>query len=295
MRDYKVIRLAIENFWHGFSLANFIAYFPFLKDKYRFVEDPQQPDFVVRSSFVRDGDVMRTIRSMSELPDESRAPSLFFTGENVVPDLSRCDYAISFSRDIADQRHLRVPLWVPRMYEIGKKPSDLLSRNFVRQCEQPKFCNYVFSNPVPEREQLFRLISTRKRVDAPGCSMNNAAPLGPSFADKYSFMQEYRFSIAAENTRAVGYSTEKIMEAFLAGGIPVYAGDPTVSVEFNPAAFLEVDACGGYGKLADAVIRLDADVEERRRMAGESVYTDDRLPDCADEGRIMAFFEMVFG
>lgn len=295
MRGYKTIRIAVDNFWEGFSLSNFIAYFPFLTDKYRFVEDPQCPDVVIRSSFITDGDSIRTIRSMSELPEETRAPSLFFTGENIAPDLSRCSFAISFRRDLADARHLRVPLWVPRIYEIGWKPSDLLSRNFVRTYDQPRFCNFIFSNPVPDRERLFRLISTRKRVDAPSRSMQNTAQLGPGFWDKYRFMRDYRFSIAAENARTDGYCTEKIMEAFLAGGIPVYAGDPRVSDEFNPATFLEVDACGGYSGLADAVIRLDADTGKRRRMASESVYIDDRLPECADEGRIMAFFESVFG
>lgn len=295
VRDYKVIRLAINNFWHGFSLSNFIAYFPFLKDKYRFVEDPQQPDFVIRSSFVRDGEAMLTIRSMAELPEETRAPTLFFTGENVAPDLLRCDYAISFCRDLDDPRHIRVPLWVPRLYEIGWQPSDLLSRNFTRHHEQPRFCNFVFSNPVAERERLFRLVSTRQRVDAPSQSMQNMPRLGPGFWDKYRFMRDYRFSIAAENVRSDGYCTEKIMEAFLAGGIPVYAGDPGVATEFNPEAFLEVDASGGYERLSDAVLRTNADAGRRRRMASEPIYPDDRLPESASQERIMAFFESVFG
>lgn len=295
MRDYKIISVTVDNFWKGFSLSNFIAYFPFLTNKYRFVEDPEHPDFVIRSSFVRDGDSMRTMRKMSELPAETRAPSLFFTGENVAPDFSRCDYAISFCRDLEDTRHIRVPLWVPRIYEIGWKPSDLLSSGFVRQCAQPKFCNFVYSNPAPDRERLFRMISTRKRVDAAGRSMQNMAQLGPGFWDKFRFMRDYRFSIAAENVRSDGYCTEKIMEAFLSGSIPVYAGDPGVASEFNPAAFLEVDACGGYGRLADSVIKVDADVRSRRRMASEPVFTDDRLPECANEERTMAFFESVFG
>lgn len=295
MSKYRVVKLALENFWEGFSLSNFIAYFPFLTDKYRFMEDPYDPDFVIRSSFISDGEVLRTIRTMSELPREVRAPTLFFTGENIVPDFTCCDYAISFCRNLADSRHIRIPLWVPRIYEIGWAPRDLLSENLVRHSTQPNFCNFVYSNPVAERERLFRLVSTRKRVDAPGRSMQNMEALGSSFWDKFRFMRDYRFSIAAENVRSEGYCTEKLMEAFLAGGIPVYAGDPGVACEFNLGAFLEIDACGGYGRLADAVLEAEANPRRRLSMVSEPIFKNDRLPECADEARIMAFFESVFG
>lgn len=291
----KPVRIAIEHFWEGFTLGAFLQYFPFLRLKYRFIEDPAHPDIVLRSSFVPGERQRRTIRHMSELPAKAAAPTLFFTGENVRPDFSHCDWAISFCRDIDDPRHLRVPLWVPRLYAIGWRPDDLLSTNLRRPPDNRAFCNFIFSNPVPERERLFRLISTRKRVDAPGISMHNHPSIGGSFWDKYRFMSNYRFSIASENERCVGYSTEKIMEAFLAGTIPVYAGDPSVTVEFNPEAFLEVDRCGGLCGLADQVLAVDGDRRRRGMMAAAPVYNDDRLPECAREDRMMAFFEQVLG
>ena len=37
-------------------------------------------------------------------------------------------------------------------------------------------------------------------------------------------MQGYRFVVAFENDAADGYMTEKIVNAMLAGAIPIYAG-----------------------------------------------------------------------
>lgn len=290
----RTIKLSVENFWAGYSVDNFSCYFPFLLKKYQFIADAINPDFIIRSSFVTDRGRYRTIKHMQELPPLVQAPVIFFTGENVSPDFEYCNWAITFRRHVDDSRHLRIPLWVPRLYELGRTPGDLLSSNFKRSSAGSHFCNFIFSNPVSQREKLFRLISTRKRVEAPGFSMNNSKPIGSDFLDKFDFMSNYRFSIAAENVRSEGYVTEKIMEAFLSDTIPIYAGAPDVGMDFNLAAFLEIDECGGITALADKAIWTDAEDNRRMQLAKEPVYPEDRLPECAEEGRMMAFFESIF-
>ena len=37
-----------------------------------------------------------------------------------------------------------------------------------------------------------------------------------------------------------GYTTEKLIESFAAGGIPIYWGDPDVAKYFNPKAFVNL-------------------------------------------------------
>ena len=49
--------------------------------------------------------------------------------------------------------------------------------------------------------------------------MNN---IGGAVSDKFAFQQKHKFSIAFENTSYCGYCTEKIVEAFVAGTIPIY-------------------------------------------------------------------------
>jgi hypothetical protein len=45
---------------------------------------------------------------------------------------------------------------------------------------------------------------------------------------------DYMFSIAMENARYPGNFTEKIMDCFATGTVPIYSGDPTIDRFFNP-------------------------------------------------------------
>ena len=41
------------------------------------------------------------------------------------------------------------------------------------------------------------------------------------------------FSIAMENCEVPGYFTEKVLDCFATGTIPIYLGDPTIGEHFN--------------------------------------------------------------
>ena len=43
--------------------------------------------------------------------------------------------------------------------------------------------------------------------------------------NKIKFLSKYKFSIAMENSRGDGYLSEKIVDSFRAGTIPIYYGD----------------------------------------------------------------------
>ena len=44
---------------------------------------------------------------------------------------------------------------------------------------------------------------------------------------------DYMFSIAMENCEVPGYFTEKVLDCFATGTIPIYLGDPTIGEHFN--------------------------------------------------------------
>ena len=50
--------------------------------------------------------------------------------------------------------------------------------------------------------------------------------MGGPVASKLDFDRSHKFSIVCENTAHSGYTTEKLVEAFAAGCIPIYWGDP---------------------------------------------------------------------
>lgn len=51
---------------------------------------------------------------------------------------------------------------------------------------------------------------------------------------KLNFLKDYRFSVEIENAPIEGYFTEKILDCFRTGTIPVYCGDPSICERFDP-------------------------------------------------------------
>ena len=64
----------------------------------------------------------------------------------------------------------------------------------------------------------------------------------PSFCDnKIETISNYKFTVCFENTQYEGYVTEKMIDCFIAGTIPVYLGAPDVE-EFVPKdCFIQYD------------------------------------------------------
>lgn len=56
---------------------------------------------------------------------------------------------------------------------------------------------------------------------------------------KLQTLSQYRFSLCYENIRSPGYMTEKIIDCFVAGTIPVYFGNPNVLNDVPRGAFVD--------------------------------------------------------
>ena len=178
-----------------------------------------------------------------------------YSGEDSWPDLNVFDYAIGFPLLEYGDRYLRLPLyamresWAPALAKHTLPDSEFLGRK--------KFCNFVVSNDYSaERNAFFEAFSARRQIDSGGGYRNN---IGGPVKDKLAFQRQYKFSIAFENSRDPGYVTEKIVDAFAAGTVPIYWGDPLVKQEFNPKSFLCADDYPSHAALIDAVEALDKD------------------------------------
>jgi hypothetical protein len=227
-------------------------------------------------------------------PPDMGVPAVFMTGENVEPDMSRCDYAVTFSRVTPDRRHLRCPEWVAALYADAAAPSDLLLCSQRHDEHRQKFCALIARNLVPNREAMAIALSKFGTVDAPSGVLNNCAPIGPRWSDKVAFLRSYRFAVAFENVAHSGYTTEKLPDALYAGTVPLYWGDPDVSADFNPRRFLNLADHSSIEELAEEVARLNDDPMAWRAAREQPAYVDDRLPECADEERLFAFWGNIF-
>ena len=73
-----------------------------------------------------------------------------------------------------------------------------------------------------------------------------------------------------ENKNAPGYVTEKIMNAFHSGAIPIYWGNNYVKELFNVMAFIYVNDFTSPEACVDYILSLTD--EDREKMMNEPIY-----------------------
>lgn len=240
------ILINFEDVWGGFNTRNQPNDFlNILRTRYD-VDISDNPDYLFYSGFGLDHLKYNCIR-------------IFFTGECITPNFNECDYAIAFDRLSFGDRYLRLPLY--NIFQYKHEYDALLNRpEFTKEDLKAKsgFCSFVVSNCFADdvRAVFFDKLSDYKRVSSGGRFRNN---IGGAVADKKAFQASHKFAIAFENTSYDGYCTEKIMEAFAAGTVPIYWGDPRVAEDFNPESFVNAHDYNDFDEVVERIKQIDND------------------------------------
>ncbi len=219
----KKIKLALLTDANNFWLNRINRYYD--------VELSSKPDFVFCNSTTRYECVYRY-----------DCVRIIINGENIRPDFNLFDYAIGFDKTLQfEDRNLYYPLFLDNKEQVQKmlNKHTLPTEEYLSKTE---FCNFIVTNSRdadPMRDKLLDIVSSYKHVDSAGRYRNNM-PGKQNVVDKYEFQKKYRFSLVPENSSFPGYTTEKIVDAFAAGTIPIYWGDPRIAEQFNRDAFISV-------------------------------------------------------
>jgi hypothetical protein len=185
---------------------------------------------------------------------------IYYTGENMLPNFNECDFALTFCHLPDEPRHCRMPLYIWYVSD----PKQLCKTNSI---QKKKFCNMVVTNPRgSERNTFFRLLNSRKQVDSGGKHFNN---IGYQVENKLEFIKDYKFTMAFENSKSDGYTTEKIVEAMLAGSIPIYWGNAKIALDFNPKSFIDVSNFPTYEAAVQHILEVDSNDELYRAYLAE--------------------------
>lgn len=237
-----IVKMNFVNFWNGFNKEN--NYFiNTLRKKYT-VEISKNPDYIIYGYPGYDYLDFDGVR-------------IFFTGENIRPDFNLCDYALGFDYMEFGDRYLRFPLYI--LYEEDLKKALCKHENIKDSISNKTgFCNFVYSNNKADalRENFFNKLCSYKKVDSGGKYLNN---IGYKVQNKYDFQKQYKFSIAFENSSTEGYTTEKIVQAFASGTIPIYWGNPNIHKEFNTESFVNCFDYTSFDNVIDRIIQIDKD------------------------------------
>jgi len=280
----KSIKIAFSDFWSGFDYDptgkeeydNTI--YRILSSHYHIIIDSENPDFLFFSVF---GESHQRFQNCKKI---------FYTGENRRPDFSLCDYAITFDY-LSDPRHHRFPL--SALILLEKKIREFPRNQDLEMIKRKKtkFCNFVFSNPRgEERNNLFHEISKYKKVDAGGRVFNN---IGGSVSDKIKFIDQYKFTIAFENSEHEGYTTEKLVHPKLVDSIPIYWGNPLVSLDWNTKAFVNYYDFMSTKKMIEYIKEIDRDDSLYFDILNKNHYNENIIPTDHDEDLLINFLKKI--
>lgn len=296
------IQTAFAYFWPGFTPDDFRRFFPFVYDKYDFVPSntPEVVFYSVFSPQFRPYADARQVHPVTRIPP-GRYLRVFFTGENFEPDMTACDFAISFSALADHPNHLRLPLWVYENRGWGYDPKALIKRDMDWErvaAEKTSFCNFVYLHEVPFRDAIFRRLGEYKKIDAAGRHLNNmngwTVPMSPNrVAGKVEFFRRYKFTLAIENAIWPGYMTEKLVDPMFANSIPIYVGDPLARRSFDSASYIDFTSFSNLNEMFEFVREVDNNRDLYLKMLAAPWYRNNAIPDYAREENILGFFARI--
>ena len=228
------------------------------------VEDPAAAEVVVSSLF-----------GNQPVPPEK---TIQFVGENVRPEFLRHRFALSFDYDTYGGRNFRLPLWWWRLAWPGYSerwrqrpqpaggvahgyedliPIDELLRPRPAPPVRPEgFGVLVAANPEPLRINMFMALQRAGQMAGYGQMFNN-----PLHSSKFEVLSRFRFCLCPENSIYPGYHTEKVLDAWYGGCVPLYNGDRLLARDFNPSALVNYQDFLDMDWFVDHARRLDASVE----------------------------------
>ena len=254
------------------------------------VEDPQvHVDIEVHSVFTNSGipnrlktawlrrsrsaDVRRTATLKADYGIGTKGPAshhIWYTGENLRPPAD-WDVTLSFDLDPFLGANWYLPHWAIRLGDLGDHDphdafqvsnSDLIASRSPTPSRKG-FAVVLAGNPHPTRSILLQALNQIAKVDTYG------AAFGRPIDSKLDLLRRYRFAVVPENDLYPGYVTEKIVEAWLAGCVPIWWGS-------DPAGFLNGDALVNASTLSlknlvNHVRDLESDPDRMRSMTSQPI------------------------
>ena len=277
------MKLCVVNFWDGAFDGDFFdfffgACFPDLI----YTDNQYDADLVVTSVF---GNVQTDSRK-----------TLAYIGENVRPSFIGYNHSLSFDWDSYGGRNHRLPLWYARLAWPGfiQKPRKANSHNHgyedlisiesltkgrtLDMSQKTKFCAMIAGNPEGLRINLYNSLSKYKQVDGYGNMFGNSLR-----KSKFEILPEYKFCLCPENSIYDGYITEKLIDAYAGGTVPIYSGDISVIDDFNDGAYINYQFVRNMDSFVRKVMRSDQALEAYKFTYEQPLLTKEPKLDDAIE------------
>jgi hypothetical protein len=222
-------------------------------------------------------------------PNPKAKVNIFFTGENERPPYGDWDAYLSFDLHDFGSKNAYLPLWwvtctdlagpknAPYLDEVITVESLLRSRktNFA---SRKKFCVAFIGKAYPFRMQALSALSEIEKVEVFGAIARK------DVKSKFKESQNYKFVFAFENDLYPGYVTEKVIEAWATGAIPLYWGsDPAQYI--NPKAIINLADFDSMTEFVKFVSKVNSDSSLWEEMAAQPILL--KKPDLTAVNQVL--------
>lgn len=224
---------------------------------------------------------------------------IWFTGENERPPLIDYDLSISFDPDDKSTRNVQFPLalmsldwWgkeasteTPEFMRLGTSisPSQAILSRATNTANRGKFACAFIGRPEPSRLRAIRVLEelTGKPVDVFGKQGHITSK------SKIEIASDYRFMFCFENDAYPGYVTEKALEAWACGCIPIWDGLDQHKI-LNRNALINFRDFENLSQMIGYVRDLDANQAEMSKVASRPILTKSSLGKIEALGKAIA-------
>jgi len=301
------VTVRFVNFWPSFSgeASLFVRYLLSLGVTVSIVEEKSSPvdlefvsvfpsryklfskkfsEFLGKSQEVLDQNLKNTNETMEF--NTKAFYRIWFTGENIRPPLQNTNINtfLSYDQDTFNGRNVYFPLWLFNLDWFSENitesrtglhlPTSGLT-NVREEREMPgKLACAFIANRHPFRFEFLSRFEKYGQVDIFGKSV------GRPVRHKAEVAKDYKYVVCFENDLYPGYVTEKLLDAYACGTIPIYWGDLGQDSYFNRESFFNLKDFVSMDHLIEKV--LDSDYNEKFQ---EPLFQ--RIPSLDDFSNLM--------
>lgn len=300
--ELQILRVAFCNFWPGFKPESFFV--PLIReisDRAVVVSDCKDAELVFTSVF--NFNRRKTLSRLLTAPFREAAfrirgfsatdaylgfrlkkgqKLVWYTGENERPPLIDFDLSISFDQADKTTKNVYFPLalmglnwWgeqayaeTPEYKRLGTSitPGQAVLSRAANTGNRLGFACAFIGRPEPSRLRAIRVLEelTGQKVDVFGKQGKRTQE------PKIEIASNYRFMVCFENDAYPGYVTEKTLEAWACGSIPIWDGIDQHEI-LNEEALINLRNFDNLAQMVDHVRHLNSNELELSKVADRPI------------------------
>lgn len=216
--------------------------------------------------------------------NKNKKPYIYWSGENRYVPYS--DFHTKYLEILSFKSNNPNSLYIPFCLES----ENIYKKRINTKLDRIYIIGYCASNPIHEREELYTKFVEKAGINnciamgnCYGNFIETQKKISGSFQDP-QIIKNYsncKFILAMENSKGDGYITEKIINAYYSGAIPIYWGSKNINELFNKDAFINVDNFQTFDDCVNYVLNLSD--EQRKIILEQPFYHGDLINILNDE------------